>query len=190
MNFADLETMWRSPHNRPSAAELEKQKMHFVAELRRLVSARKVERQAVRTAAERCTDRFEAHVSDGAAGGDCLLRIDFRRPLNVEVQLEVGTLQRRARERLVGAPIDVHLRLVHRHELVVEPDDCTAELRCADRAERTVEVHLERRHGNEVHGRHADRRRDRLPRFKRSCEALKGQLRVLTDRAAQLERVD
>jgi hypothetical protein len=35
MNFAEIENTWRSPHNRPSAAELEKQKMEFVADLRR-----------------------------------------------------------------------------------------------------------------------------------------------------------
>jgi hypothetical protein len=35
MNFADLETVWRSPHNRPTAAQLEKQKMEFLADLRR-----------------------------------------------------------------------------------------------------------------------------------------------------------
>lgn len=35
MNFADIETMWRSPHNRPDAAILEKQKMQFIADLRR-----------------------------------------------------------------------------------------------------------------------------------------------------------
>lgn len=35
MNFAEIENAWRSPHNRPDAAEMEKQKMQFVAELRR-----------------------------------------------------------------------------------------------------------------------------------------------------------
>ena len=35
MNFADIENAWRSPHNRPNAAELEKQKMNFIADLRR-----------------------------------------------------------------------------------------------------------------------------------------------------------
>jgi hypothetical protein len=35
MNFADLETVWRSPHNRPTAAQLEKQKMEFLTDLRR-----------------------------------------------------------------------------------------------------------------------------------------------------------
>lgn len=35
MNFADLENVWRSPHNRPTANELEQQKMQFVDELRR-----------------------------------------------------------------------------------------------------------------------------------------------------------
>jgi hypothetical protein len=35
MNFADIENVWRSPHNRPSPAELEKQKMKLVADLRR-----------------------------------------------------------------------------------------------------------------------------------------------------------
>ncbi|AOS43339.1 hypothetical protein Verru16b_00382 [Lacunisphaera limnophila] len=35
MNFADIENTWRSPHNRPPAAQLEKQKMEFVADLRR-----------------------------------------------------------------------------------------------------------------------------------------------------------
>lgn len=35
MNFADIEKTWRSPHNRPPAAELEKQKMEFIADLRR-----------------------------------------------------------------------------------------------------------------------------------------------------------
>ncbi len=35
MNFADIETMWHSPRNRPNPAELEKQKMQFVADLKR-----------------------------------------------------------------------------------------------------------------------------------------------------------
>jgi hypothetical protein len=35
MNFADIQQAWQSPHNRPSAAELEKQKMHFITDLRR-----------------------------------------------------------------------------------------------------------------------------------------------------------
>ncbi len=35
MNFAEIENLWRSPHNRPSAAELEAQKMKLIADLRR-----------------------------------------------------------------------------------------------------------------------------------------------------------
>jgi hypothetical protein len=35
MNFADIETMWHSPRNRPNPAQLEKQKMEFVADLNR-----------------------------------------------------------------------------------------------------------------------------------------------------------
>lgn len=35
MNFADIEHTWRSPHNRPPAAELEKHKMKLIADLRR-----------------------------------------------------------------------------------------------------------------------------------------------------------
>lgn len=35
MNFTEIETMWGSPQNRPSAAQLEQQKMHFVTDLRR-----------------------------------------------------------------------------------------------------------------------------------------------------------
>jgi hypothetical protein len=35
MNFADIEHAWRSPHNRPTPAELEQQKMKFTADLRR-----------------------------------------------------------------------------------------------------------------------------------------------------------
>lgn len=35
MNFADIETMWHSPQNRPDPAQLEKQKMAFVADLQR-----------------------------------------------------------------------------------------------------------------------------------------------------------
>ncbi len=35
MNFADIENVWRSPHNRPSAAELEQQKMNLTTDLRR-----------------------------------------------------------------------------------------------------------------------------------------------------------
>lgn len=35
MDFADLETMWRSPHNRPSVADVERQKLRLVADLRR-----------------------------------------------------------------------------------------------------------------------------------------------------------
>lgn len=35
MNFADIENTWRSPHNRPAAAEVEKQKMQFITDLRR-----------------------------------------------------------------------------------------------------------------------------------------------------------
>lgn len=32
MNFADLEKTWRSPHNRPSPAEMESMKIQFIAE--------------------------------------------------------------------------------------------------------------------------------------------------------------
>jgi hypothetical protein len=35
MNFADIETMWHSPRNRPDSAQLEKQKMEFVTDLKR-----------------------------------------------------------------------------------------------------------------------------------------------------------
>lgn len=35
MNFADIENAWRSPHNRPSAAQLEEQKMQFVTDLKK-----------------------------------------------------------------------------------------------------------------------------------------------------------
>lgn len=35
MNFADLQKTWQSPHNRPSAAELENYKMTLIAEIRR-----------------------------------------------------------------------------------------------------------------------------------------------------------
>lgn len=35
MNFAEIENVWRSSHNQPSAAQLEKQKMEFITELRR-----------------------------------------------------------------------------------------------------------------------------------------------------------
>lgn len=35
MNFAEIENLWRSPHNRPSAAEMEQQKMEFVTLLQK-----------------------------------------------------------------------------------------------------------------------------------------------------------
>lgn len=35
MNFGDIEHLWRSPHNRPTAAQLEQQRMEFLNELRR-----------------------------------------------------------------------------------------------------------------------------------------------------------
>lgn len=35
MNFADIETLWRSPHNRPTPAQMEKIKMKFDTDLRR-----------------------------------------------------------------------------------------------------------------------------------------------------------
>ena len=35
MNFDEIESMWRSPHNQPSATELEQHKMKLVTELRR-----------------------------------------------------------------------------------------------------------------------------------------------------------
>jgi hypothetical protein len=35
MNFAEIENTWRSPHNRLNPAELEKNKMQLIAELRR-----------------------------------------------------------------------------------------------------------------------------------------------------------
>lgn len=35
MNFAEIENMWRSPHNRPTPAQLEKQKMDLNNELNR-----------------------------------------------------------------------------------------------------------------------------------------------------------
>jgi len=35
MNFDDIQKTWQSPHNRPDTAQLEKDKMKFVADLRR-----------------------------------------------------------------------------------------------------------------------------------------------------------
>src|SRR5688572_3358796 len=35
MNFADIQATWRSPHNRPTAAEREEQHMKLIADLRR-----------------------------------------------------------------------------------------------------------------------------------------------------------
>jgi len=35
MNFTDFESAWHSTHNRPTSAQLEHQKMEFIAELRR-----------------------------------------------------------------------------------------------------------------------------------------------------------
>lgn len=35
MSFDDLQSVWRSPHNRPNAARLEEQKMKFTADLQR-----------------------------------------------------------------------------------------------------------------------------------------------------------
>lgn len=35
MNFAEIETTWHSPHNRPTPAQLEKQKMNLTEELNR-----------------------------------------------------------------------------------------------------------------------------------------------------------
>ena len=35
MNFAEIQNAWQSPQNRPTAAQLEKDKMNFVAELNR-----------------------------------------------------------------------------------------------------------------------------------------------------------
>jgi len=35
MNFADIEKTWQSAENRPSAAQLEKQKMNLIDELHR-----------------------------------------------------------------------------------------------------------------------------------------------------------
>lgn len=35
MNFAEIQSTWQSPHNRPTAAQLEHQKMNFIADLRR-----------------------------------------------------------------------------------------------------------------------------------------------------------
>jgi hypothetical protein len=35
MNFDDIQQTWRSPHNRPSAAQLENAKMKFITDLRR-----------------------------------------------------------------------------------------------------------------------------------------------------------
>ncbi len=35
MNFDDIESVWRSPHNQPNATELEDHKMKLIAELRR-----------------------------------------------------------------------------------------------------------------------------------------------------------
>src|SRR5688500_7646109 len=35
MNFADIEKTWRSAHNRPAPAQLEKDKMKFIADLKR-----------------------------------------------------------------------------------------------------------------------------------------------------------
>jgi hypothetical protein len=35
MNFGEIENLWRSPHNRPTAAQLEHQRLKFLNELRR-----------------------------------------------------------------------------------------------------------------------------------------------------------
>lgn len=35
MNFAEIEHVWRSPHNRPTAAQLEQDRIKFTADLRR-----------------------------------------------------------------------------------------------------------------------------------------------------------
>ena len=35
MNFDDIQKTWQSPHNRPSAAQLEKDKMNFLTDLRK-----------------------------------------------------------------------------------------------------------------------------------------------------------
>jgi hypothetical protein len=35
MNFAEIENAWQSPQNRPTAAQLENEKMNFIADLRR-----------------------------------------------------------------------------------------------------------------------------------------------------------
>lgn len=35
MNFAEIEHVWRSPHNRPTPAQLDREKQQFVADLRR-----------------------------------------------------------------------------------------------------------------------------------------------------------
>jgi hypothetical protein len=35
MNFAEIQNAWKSPQNRPTAAQLEKDKMNFITELRR-----------------------------------------------------------------------------------------------------------------------------------------------------------
>jgi hypothetical protein len=35
MNFAEIQNTWQSPHNRPTAAQLEKDKMNFITDLRR-----------------------------------------------------------------------------------------------------------------------------------------------------------
>src|SRR5687768_11789181 len=35
MNFDDIQQTWRSPHNAPSAAQMENEKMRFITDLRR-----------------------------------------------------------------------------------------------------------------------------------------------------------
>src|SRR5688572_25239869 len=35
MNFAEIQHAWQSPHNRPTAAQLEKDKMNFITDVRR-----------------------------------------------------------------------------------------------------------------------------------------------------------
>jgi hypothetical protein len=42
MNFAEIQNAWQSPHNQPSAAEREKERMNFITDLRRRHRANRI----------------------------------------------------------------------------------------------------------------------------------------------------
>lgn len=87
MNFADIENMWRSPHNRPAPDQIEKDKLHFATELRRRHRGFVIFLTWIFTVLTVLTGRLVIHALENRATAD---RIDFSREWGVLLLLALG----------------------------------------------------------------------------------------------------